>query len=276
MATERALASASPDWLEVPIRIGGIGGVIRTTDHAFRDLLFDRYRGFVQSGSDTRFALDIHLLKVPDGSDRDADLEVRAHRGKWVLRRGDFVAEWNPLAGSGTVRQTANTFSIDTVLRVLHSIMLARESGFLLHAASAIRNDRAYLFTGISGAGKTTIARLAPDDVTLLTDEISYVRRRGDGYDAHGTPFAGELATSGANCRESIAAIFLLDKGGTNRIEPVARSEAVRAIMRNILFFAPDPPAIRSLFQAACDLVTRVPVQRLAFVPDARVWSLIP
>lgn len=261
--------------LDVPIRIGGIGGVVRTSCPDFRDLLLNRYRGFVGTDRETRFALDVELLEAPEDGDRDADLDVHSGGGKWLMRRGDFTADWDPHAGGGSVRQTANPYSIDTVLRVLHSLLLARESGFLLHAASAIRNGRAFVFCGVSGAGKTTISRLAPPDVTLLTDEISYVRRNGDGYDAHGTPFAGELATSGANRCESIAGIFLLEKGEVNRLEPVAPGDAARAIMRNILFFAPDPPAVRTLFQSACDLVTRVPVQRLVFAPDERVWTLV-
>ena len=97
--------------------------------------------------------------------------------GTWRLRRGDFRAHWNPAAGRGSIRQSANPYSIDSVLRIVHTLILAREGGFLLHSAGAIRNGRAFLFSGVSGAGKTTISRLAPPDVTLLTDEVSYIRR---------------------------------------------------------------------------------------------------
>jgi ABC-type iron transport system FetAB ATPase subunit len=72
------------------------------------------------------------------------------------------------------------------VLRILHTLLLAAEGGFLVHAASAVRNGRAFLFAGLSGAGKTTIAGLAPPDATLLTDEISYVRKLDDHYYAFG------------------------------------------------------------------------------------------
>ena len=63
------------------------------------------------------------------------------------------------------------------MLRIVHTLVLARQGGFLLHSASAIRNGKAFLFAGVSEAGKTTISRLAPPDATLLTDEISYVRK---------------------------------------------------------------------------------------------------
>ena len=104
-------------------------------------------------------------------------------RGRWTIDRGDFHAECDLAAGRGRVRQSENPYAIDSLLRVLHTLVLAREGGFLVHAASAVRGGRAFLFAGVSGAGKTTISRLAPPDATLLTDEISYLRRAGEGYD---------------------------------------------------------------------------------------------
>ena len=95
---------------------------------------------------------------------------------------------------------------------MLHSLILARDGGFLVHAASAVRNGRAFLFAGVSGAGKTTIWRLAPPDVALL---------------------------------------------------------------QNILFFAQDDELARLVFESAHDFVRQVPVRRLVFALDARVWELI-
>ncbi len=175
----------------------------------------------------------------------------------------------------GSVRQNANPYSLDSVLRILHSLILAERGGFLLHAASAICDGQAYLFSGVSGAGKTTMTRLAPPDITLLTDEISYLRPRADGYAAFGTPFAGELARAGENCSAPVAALFFLEKGAENRIDELSSAEAVRRLMRNILFFAEDKGLVEQLFATACDFVARVPIRRLTFYPDARVWDLV-
>jgi hypothetical protein len=161
------------------------------------------------------------------------------------------------------------------VLRIVHTLILAREGGFLLHSAGAIRNGKAFLFSGVSGAGKTTISRLAPPDVTLLTDEVSYIRRDDDRYRACGTPFAGELARVGENCSAPIACLFLLKQGPENGIEPLAKAEAIRSLMRNILFFAEDAELVQTVFHSACEFVERVPVQTLTFVPDSRVWGMI-
>ena len=127
--------------------------------------------------------------------------------GFWSVET--FSARWDSRTGLGLVRQSANPYSLDAVLRIVHSLILAERGGFLLHAASAICEGRAYLFSGVSGAGKTTMTRLAPPDITLLTDEMSYLRpERQSGYRAFGTPFAGELARSGENCSAPVAALF--------------------------------------------------------------------
>ena len=173
------------------------------------------------------------------------------------------------------MRQNANPYSLDSVLRILHSLILAERGGFLLHAASAICDGRAYLFSGVSGAGKTTMTRLAPADITLLTDEISYLRPSADGYAAFGTPFAGELARAGENCTAPVSALFFLEKGSENRVDELSSAEAVRRLMRNILFFAEDRGLVEKLFDTACDFVGRVPIRRLMFYPDARVWDEI-
>jgi hypothetical protein len=258
----------------VCIEIGGMPIDLRTLDSSFRGLIENRYSGFVGTSPDSHLKFDIDLCE-PSQSAAGDDLEVKIDAGEWLLERGDFRARWNPETGHGHIRQSASPYAIDCVLRIVHTLILARQGGFLVHAASVIRGGKAFLFSGISGAGKTTISRLAPPDATLLTDEISYVRREGNGYVAFGTPFAGELARVGENQSAPLSALFLLEKGLHNSIEPLSPTDAVQRLLRNILFFAHDPALVELVFQAACEFASLVPIHRLVFVPDQRVWDII-
>jgi hypothetical protein len=161
------------------------------------------------------------------------------------------------------------------VLRIVHTLLLATEGGFLLHASSAVRNGKAFLFSGVSEAGKTTISRLAPADVALLTDEASYIRKTKNGYMAYGTPFAGELGKPGKDISAPIETLYLLDKAAENYTTPLDAAEAVRRLMRNILFFSHDEELVHQVFDAACAFVAAVPVYQLSFFPDQRVWECI-
>ncbi len=328
---------------DVTINIGAMPILVRTDSPEFAHLLEDRYGKFVTADAPAA-VMELEIELIPPGRVCDAeDVSVRREAGRWVMERGDFRAEWDPQCRRGWVRQSANPYAIDGVLRILHSLILAREGGFLVHAASAVRNGRAFLFCGVSGAGKTTISRLAPPDVVLLTDEISYVRglRSQDSgfriqdsgvkgtdsgmrildsesrppspesqtqcpapsppppvpspqppapdpssltpdtwhltpaFEAFGTPFAGELARLGENLRAPLAALYLLAQGPENRIEPMSNAEAARELLQNVLFFAQDEELVGMIFQTVCDFVRRVPVRRLVFTPDARVWELI-
>jgi hypothetical protein len=268
------LAATEVAQYTVVIAIGGVAVRVNTADPDFLALLQNRYAGFVCDESDVEFEFDVDL-REPDDIEAGSPVRAKYNAGRWLLERGDFRAEFCPETRRGSIRQTANPFSIDAVLRIVHTLVLVKQGGFLLHSASAIRNGKAFLFAGVSGAGKTTISRLAPTDATLLTDEISYVRKRGDGYVAYGTPFTGELAKLGENTSAPVAALYLLAQGKENRIDPVGTSDAGRELLANMLFFAEDREMVHEAFQAACDFVHRVPVHWLTFVPNARVWELI-
>jgi hypothetical protein len=260
--------------LSLTIEIGDMPIRVNTTDPAFVEMLQDRYSGFLSDSQRSEIDFEIDLTESAF-ADPNADVRVIYDGGRWSLRRGDFRAEWEPDSRTGWIRQAANPYSIDAVLRIVHSIVLAKQGGYLMHSASAIRNGKAFLFAGVSGAGKTTISRLAPPDVTLLTDEISYVRKQDGGYVAFGTPFTGELAKLGENVSAPLAELYLLAQGSENRIDPVGPGDAARALLANILFFAEDEELVQSIFQSVFEFVSRVPVSRLTFMPDSRVWELI-
>jgi len=289
------------------VQIGGIGIALRTSSARFARMVEDRYEGFVTQDSTVDLSFDVELFDPHERERENArrrgstleswdsrfddpfaappdDLAVTCEHRIWRIHRGDFDASWNPQTGHGHIRQTVNPYALDSVLRIVHSLVLAQQGAFLIHAASAIRNGRAFLFSGISGAGKTTISRLAPPDTILLTDEISYVRKNVQknginqqtaSYRAHGTPFAGELARLGVNCSAPLDTLYMLVQGPENRIDDIHPVKATQMLLRNILFFAHDADLVHRVFEAACRFVERVPVRRLTFRPNAAVWDLI-
>lgn len=276
---------ANTSMPSVTVEIGGIPILLQPSDAKFCDVLESRYETFatrnaatasIEKNTACRFEIDLD----PRGRSSDEDARVTRTGSLWNFRRGDFDATWNPRTGHGRIKQCPNPYSIDTVLRITHSLVLAEQGGFLLHAASAIRNERAFLFAGVSGAGKTTMSRLAPADATVLTDEISYVRRASDkngdkNYVAYGTPFAGELARVGENTSAPLEALYLLVQGSENRIAPISKNDAARAIMRHVLFFAEEKELVAKVFDSVLEFVSRVQVAQLIFTPDARAWELI-
>jgi hypothetical protein len=265
----------SPACHSLTVEIGGLPIRLRGPDPDFRALLAGRYSSFLRPDSRAEMEFDLHFAP-PDPLATNENLEVRCEQGRWELARGEFRAAFDLRTRRGQLSFVPNPYSVDTVLRIVHSLLLAPAGGLLLHASGGIRGGRGVLFSGVSGAGKTTIARLAPRDVQLLTDEISYLRREADGFRVYGTPFSGELGIQGEDVSAPLAAIHLIEHGASNRFERVPEAEAVRRLMRNTLFFAQEKRLVADVFSTVCELARRVPVYRLEFLPDARVWEALP
>ena len=261
-----------PQSRDVIVDIGDVAVLFRTPDVALVDMLERRFTRFLKPSKPHAFAFEV-AVRPFEAIGADADLQVRGNNGCWRMQRGDFTADWNVDEGRGRITLTRNPYAVDSVLRIVHTLLLSRAGGFLLHASSAIRNGRAFVFAGPSGAGKSTIARLAPADAMVLSDEISYIRETPNGYMAFGTPFSGELSDAGEPGWAPVAALFALGRGADNVKVPLTLGRTVQTLMRNILFFAHERELVAAVFEAACRFAARVPAYELLFLPDARVWS---
>ncbi len=190
----------------------------------------------------------------------------------------DFEAQEGALrafSGESQFVGANNPYTLDCLLRILLTWMLLPRSGFLLHAATVVRNGRAYLFTGKSGAGKSTVASLAPVG-SVLTDEISLLRREDGVWRAYGTPFWGEFRAGDSNTGAPIAGIFRLVQAERNRIAPLRPVEFLRTIIANVLFFTADPPANRCLLEIVSEAAQKLRGYALEFRKDRTFWEVLP
>ena len=219
------------------IEIGGMAIALRTQDSVFRQLLENRYAGFINSSANPQFQFDIDLFEPSETSQADDDVQVKLQDSEWFLQRGDFRARWNAELGRGHIQQSRNPYAIDSVLRIVHTLLLAKQGGFLVHAASAIRGGRAYLFAGVSGAGKTTISRLAPPDAICSATKFPTCGAKATTTALVAPPSLVSWPELGENRSARLSTLFLLEKGTENRIEEVStgRSNPV-AIEKYSLF----------------------------------------
>jgi hypothetical protein len=134
---------------------------------------------------------------------------------------------------------------------------------------------RLSVFTGRSGAGKSTVASLAPAG-TALTDEISLLRRHYGAWQAYGTPFWGEFRAEGQNRSAPIGGIYSLVQAGKNRLELCTGREALAVLLGNTLFFSRAARERQRLLDTIIQLTREVPVYRLEFRKDTTFWELLP
>jgi hypothetical protein len=81
----------------------------------------------------------------------------------------------------GTSYTISNSQFRFIIIKILIEL-LAANNCFLLHASSVLIHGQIYLFTGDSGAGKSTIVKLLTPQFIPFTDELVLVRRKGKLY----------------------------------------------------------------------------------------------
>lgn len=168
-----------------------------------------------------------------------------------------------------------NQYALDSLLRVFLSWKLLEHRGFLLHAATVIRDGKAYVFTGRSGAGKSTVATLSPRG-TVLTDEISLLRREEGVWRAYGTPFWGEFKAAGSNSSAPVAGIFRLLQASKDRVESLRPMAVLRALLSNVLFFSAEAEANRRLLEILSQAATEIDGYNLSFRKNPTFWEVLP
>jgi hypothetical protein len=178
---------------------------------------------------------------------------------------------------SRTARFTGvNTeYDLDSLLRILLSVLLVERRGCLLHAATVVRGGKAYVFMGRSGAGKSTVASLAPAG-SVLTDEISLLRCDEGTWRAYGTPFWGEFRADGQNRAAPLAGILALAQAPRNRVQRIPPRQALAGLLGNTLFFAPGREPRERLLGILAGLLQSVPVYRLEFRKEPSFWEVLP
>ena len=180
-------------------------------------------------------------------------------------------------ADNGTALFTGvrHEYALDSLLRMYMSWALLPFDGFLLHAASVTRNGKAYIFVGRSGAGKSTVASLSPRG-SVLTDEVSLIRRTNGQWHAFGTPFWGEFKADGSNTSAPIAGIFRLIQARENRIEPLRPSELLKTLLPCVLFFSSNVADHEKLLQVLVGACQGIQGSNLWFRKSKSFWEVLP
>jgi hypothetical protein len=246
---------------QVELSIGSIPLRLHISDTQLFESASARYDAFTATGGQP-FAIHQRDLAPEDGLEAEFTYEFEG-------------ATVRASSGQASFTGVRNEYAFDSLLRIQLSWMLPLKDGFLLHAATIIRDGKAYLFTGRSGAGKSTVASLSPPG-SVLTDEISLLRREDGVWRAYGTPFWGEFRAAGSNKSLPVAGIFRLVQAPENRLTLLGRVELLRAVLPNVLFFSPEPSANRRLLEVLTQVAAEISGYNLSFRKDPSFWEALP
>jgi hypothetical protein len=281
--------------MNLVISIGGIAGRLELgpAPEPFLAQVRERYAAFTMPAApdlEAGFALRMRFDSVPP-ADWDTQvarisahpLTVKATAKTITISRWDIKVRLRAtrargrLRWIGTGRCKMSPYALDCVLRVVWSVLLPREDALLVHSCGLRHAEIGVVFPGVSGQGKTTLARKAPDADDVLSDEMIAIRHTEDGWRVSGTPFWGDFARGGISMRSwPLRALAFLAQRDSVAMSPITSSESALRLLECMLCFQTDRETVErnlALVTRLCSEVRSVEAQLTRTASTAEIFG---
>jgi len=155
--------------------------------------------------------------------------------------------------------------------------LMARQRGLLVHACGLCLEDgTGLLFSGYSGSGKSTTARIwqQAGAARLLSDERVAVFRRSGQFWMGGTPWHGDGLVS-TPLEAPLQRLFILRHAPANHARPLKPTQAVTALLERAFLPFWDALGMAFTLEFLQDLCTQTPCYELGFLPDESIIEFV-
>ena len=143
--------------------------------------------------------------------------------------------------------------------------------GLFLHASAVVLDGKAYLFSGNSGAGKSTHTRLWQQTfgsgAVVINDDKPALRRIDGRWIVYGTPWCGKDGIN-ENAQAPLAGICYLKQSQKNAICRLTTREATQRILAQTIYKFRDKQRLLKLFDLLDLLLREIPVYELENLPE--------
>lgn len=175
---------------------------------------------------------------------------------------------------------TANDIIYDFLQVLLINYFAQRKEGIFTHSVGIKDLDgTGLLFTGKSGAGKSTTARLwhKHSKAMVLNDDRIIVRKHNNKFFIHGSPWHGEFSDYLASRIESaqLKKLFFIHHASKNITKRILEKKAFGLLYPALFPTFWDRECLESIVSFCQDLISNVACYSLGFVNDKRIIDFV-
>lgn len=225
-------------------------------------------------GFDTQPNLILKINKGYGTPFQDYNVQITKDFNKIYFRRSDYLIEATHDYREATISVYDELALKHALMNLYSSFIVYHNWGLLIHSSCALENRKAHIFSGQSGAGKSTAAKLsAPRE--LLSDEATILKIDDGKVTVFDSPFRSELQATGTNKTAPLASIQILHQALHNNRTNLKKSDALIQLLDKVFYWAHSPEETKQVIKLLNKLVETVPVYDLHFQKNNLFWELI-
>jgi len=156
---------------------------------------------------------------------------------------------------------------------ILLNYLVHHAGGVMLHSSGVKDNENGYVFTAVSGTGKSTMAGLwQKTGAQIINDDRLVLIPGNDGVMMTNTPMPYYQDVY----KESpVTAIFLIKQSPENYLKPLPGAAGVAGLMSNCIQFLYNKKMVQKHLEALTAIAEKSPIYELGFKPDTEITDII-
>jgi hypothetical protein len=144
--------------------------------------------------------------------------------------------------------------------------------GIMIHASGIKYQDKGYIFSGVSGIGKTTISNIwLESGGTLINDDRLLLMNDQGNFTMFNSPMAYHQDVK----KNPVSTIFLLKQSRKNFFDKLSKGAALARVLSLCIQHDHDKRLVDSLMKNVHKLIEQIPVYELGFKPDRSIVEFV-
>ena len=177
------------------------------------------------------------------------------------------LMKWNGICGLKPAGRETDPLEYPLDGLILYYLTVINND-IMIHASGVNYAGKGFLFSGVSGKGKSTMAGIWDNQgAKVIHDDRLIIRKTGDGYRMFNTPVYDNDDPSDSPLNR----IFIIEHGNENRLTELKQAAAVSQVMANCIQHTWGPGIISRLSGSISEMCNIIPTYRLLFKPERSV-----
>ncbi|WP_411332960.1 hypothetical protein ACK1LH_10600 [Metabacillus indicus] len=202
------------------------------------------------------------------------DVQVMKNENQIVFSRADYKITADPSYSHAEIHVYDELALKHALMNLYSSYIVHKNWGILLHSSCVVENSQAHIFTGHSGAGKSTAAMLSHPR-PLFSDEATVLKIDAEGVTAFDSPFRSELHGSALVRFAELKSINLLHQSLVIERNQISKSAALMALFDKVFYWASDKSETKRILPILKNLVDHTEIFNLYFQKNNQFWEMI-